>query len=77
MPTILRYKGFRFHFYSNEGHEPPHVHVRKAEDSCKFWLQPVELAYNTGMTSSVLSELETVVREHRDEFERKWHEYFG
>ena len=23
MPTIDRYKGFRFHFYTNEGHEPP------------------------------------------------------
>jgi hypothetical protein len=77
MPTILRYKGFRFHFYSNEGHEPPHVHIRRAHDSCKFWLNPVALAYNDGMRSSELRELERVVQEHRDEFESRWHEYFG
>jgi len=44
MPTIYRWNGFRFHFYSNEGREPPHVHVRRAEDSCKFWLNTVVLA---------------------------------
>lgn len=77
MPTIFRWKGYRFHFYSNEGHEPPHVHIRRAEDSCKFSLGPVELAYNDGMTSSEIHKLEEVVCEHRDEFEAKWHEYFG
>lgn len=77
VPTIFRYKGFRFHFYSNEGHEPPHVHIRKAENTCKFWLAPVALAYNDGISLAQLRELEQVVREHRDEFEQKWHEYFG
>jgi hypothetical protein len=28
MPTLLRIGSFRFHFYSDEGSEPPHVHVR-------------------------------------------------
>lgn len=77
MPTIFRYKGFRFHFYSNEGHEPPHVHIRKAENTCKFWLTPVALAYNDGMSPVQLRELEQVVQEHGHEFEQKWHEYFG
>jgi Domain of unknown function (DUF4160) len=29
MPAAFRYKGFRFHFYSNAGspREPVHVHV--------------------------------------------------
>ncbi len=49
MPTVYRYKGFRLHFYSNESDEPPHVHVRRGNDSCKFWLRPVRLAYNDGM----------------------------
>ena len=77
MPTIFRYKGFRFHFFSDEGTEPPHVHIRRAEDSCKFWLDPVELVYNDGMRSHEITELEGVVHEHRSEFLRKWHEYFG
>jgi hypothetical protein len=77
MPTIYRWKGFRFHFYSNEGNEPPHVHIRRGEDSCKFWLCPVSMVYNEGMRAGELRDLEQVVLEHRDEFERKWHEYFG
>lgn len=77
VPTIFRYKGFRFHFFSNEAHEPPHVHIRKAENTCKFWLTAVALAYNDGISPPQLRELEQVVREHRDEFEQKWHEYFG
>jgi hypothetical protein len=40
MPTILRIAGFRFFFFSNEGEEPPHVHVERAESVAKFWLQP-------------------------------------
>ena len=77
MPTIYRYKGYRFHFYSSEGTEPPHVHVRRAEDTCKFWLDPVELVYNDGLNSSELGEVESVIREHREEFLRAWNEYFS
>ena len=77
MPTIFRWLGFRFHFYSDEGHEPPHVHVRRDDDSCKFWLEPVSLAYNDGMKEHELTRLHAVAEEHREEFLRKWHEYFG
>jgi hypothetical protein len=27
MPTVFTKEGFRFHFYSNERNEPPHIHV--------------------------------------------------
>ncbi len=77
MPTIFRWLGFRFHFYSDEGHEPPHVHVRRGEDSCKFWLQPVSLACSDGINEHELTQLREVVAEHREEFLRRWHEYFG
>ena len=30
MPTVLRWEGYRAFFYSNEGSEPPHLHVRLA-----------------------------------------------
>ncbi|MHB8523801.1 MAG: DUF4160 domain-containing protein [Limisphaerales bacterium] len=46
MPTILRIGGFRFHFYSDGFNEPPHIHVRNADGECKFWLEPVVLAWN-------------------------------
>ncbi|MCF5762342.1 DUF4160 domain-containing protein, partial [Aeromonas veronii] len=42
MPVILRINGYRFFFYSNEGDplEPAHVHVSKAGNEAKIWLEP-------------------------------------
>jgi hypothetical protein len=40
MPTILYVQGWRFHFYSNEGNEPMHVHAEKGDAECKYWLYP-------------------------------------
>lgn len=48
MPTVLRVQGFRFHFWSHEPNEPPHVHVDQGGASAKVWLQPVTLASNAG-----------------------------
>ena len=42
MPTVLRIGSFRFHFYSDEGNEPPHMHVATPDGECKFWLKPNE-----------------------------------
>ncbi len=30
--------GWRLFFYANEGNEPIHVHCRKGEMECKYWL---------------------------------------
>ena len=38
MPTILLINGWRFVFYADEGKEPPHIHAKKAEKVCKYWL---------------------------------------
>jgi len=40
MPTVLRWRGYRFYFFSNEGHELPHIHVDRGGNSVKFWLEP-------------------------------------
>ena len=49
MPTVLYIMGWRF-FYANEGNEPIHIHCRKAEKECKYWLDTdnfdVEKAYS-------------------------------
>ena len=49
MPTVLRIGRFRFFFYSNENAEPPHIHVKAAENEAKFWLDPVDLAFSEGL----------------------------
>lgn len=48
MPTVLIIEGFRFFFFSNEGVEPPHIHVEKADAYAKFWLQPAQLVHSEG-----------------------------
>ncbi len=75
MPTLLRIDSFRFHFYSNEGSEPPHIHVRCANGEAKFWLIPVALANNQGVPEHDLREMERLVFEHKRLFIEKYNEY--
>jgi hypothetical protein len=77
MPTILRIGSLRFHFYSDEGIEPPHIHVRNAGSECKFWLDPVALARNRGVSPSDLREIERLVFEHQQTLIEKYYEYHG
>jgi hypothetical protein len=76
MPTVLRIDGYRFFFYSNEGTEPPHIHVQNAERLAKFWLDPIRLASNIGYNTKELKRIETILREHQAELLEAWHGYF-
>ncbi|MEO8813296.1 MAG: DUF4160 domain-containing protein [Caulobacteraceae bacterium] len=80
MPGIFRSRGFRFHFYSNEGdpREPLHVHVVKGAADAKFWLYPsVSVAYNRGFTSRTLAQLLEEIESRRGQIEKAWNEHFG
>ena len=76
MPTVLRLLGWRFHFYSDEGAEPPHIHVETSDGECKFWLSPVRLARSERVKPIELRRIETVVAEREQFFLEKWHGYF-
>lgn len=75
MPTILRVGAYRFHFYSDEGDEPPHIHVATPEGECKFWLEPVRLARNKGVAPVVVRDIEKLVYEHMPLLMEKYHEH--
>jgi len=77
MPAVLRVGRFRFFFFSNEGDEPPHIHVKAAEHEAKFWLDPVSLVANHGFRSRELSNIQSVIREHQMELLEAWHEHLG
>ena len=77
MPVALRVKGYRFFFFSLEGHEPPHIHVEQAERFAKFWLSPISLAKSRGFRSGELSEIQKIVEENRDTLLEKWNEHFS
>jgi hypothetical protein len=64
MPTVMRIGPYRFHFYSREGNEPPHVHVERDDMEAKFWLRPVALASNRGFAQAELARIERLVVEH-------------
>jgi hypothetical protein len=76
MPTVLRVGGHRFFFYSNEGNEPPHIHVQKAENYAKFWLQPVQLVESIGYSSKELRYVQDIIIEHSRLFLEAWYEHF-
>lgn len=76
MPTLLRWKGYRFFFYSADGWEPAHIHVVKDGKEAKLWLNDVSIAINMGYSR----ELGEIIRKTRDEravFMEAWNGYFG
>ena len=75
-PNIHREKGYRFFFFSEEGLEPPHIHVEKAGKVAKIWLDPISVAKNYGFTNKEMKYILSVVREHQKEFLERWNEYF-
>ena len=75
MPTVLQIGSFRFHFYSDEGNEPAHIHVRTPEGECKFWLEPsIILAGNRGVRPHDLREIEKLVFQHQQLLKGAFHE---
>ena len=76
MPTMLRFDGMRFFFFSDEGDEPPHVHVEKTECMAKYWLVPVLLESSRGCRPPDLTRIEAIVLDHVDSFLERWYEYF-
>lgn len=77
MPTVLRWRGFRFHFFSNEGSEPLHIHVEKGGAEAKYWLEPVALARNVGFSARELRELEQKITAEHAALKEAWNEYFN
>ena len=77
VPTVLLAEGCRFFFFSNEGTEPPHIHVEQGDGYAKFWLEPVELVDAVGMKTRELGRARLLVIQHRIDFREKWREYFG
>ena len=76
MPTIARVGPYRVFFFSNEGLEPPHIHIQRERSLAKFWLEPVALANATGFPARELRDLERLVVRNRVAWLEAWHEFF-
>ena len=78
MPSVERWRSYRFYFYSREPNEPLHVHVHVHVPvpargcTAKFWLRPVALVRNVGFTLKELAELLARVRQRQAALEEAW-----
>ncbi|HMQ64033.1 MAG TPA: DUF4160 domain-containing protein [Flavilitoribacter sp.] len=77
MPTVLNISGFRFFFYSNEGNEPPHIHVEKGDGYGKYWLEPLEKDYMKNFSPRDERKVDEIMQEQKVNFLNIWYDYFG
>jgi hypothetical protein len=77
MPTVLRDGPYAFLFYSMDGGEPKHIHVKRGKQDAKFWLEPISLARNKGFAEHELRSIERLVAKHHSQLMSAWDDYFG
>ena len=73
----MRIGAFRFFFYANENDEPPHVHVRAAENEAKYWLVPIGMAWNYGFNARELKQIERHLQDNLSYLTESWYAFFG
>ena len=76
-PKFRKEEGFVFKIYSNE-EERMHVHVVKAENEAKFWLEPtIELAENFGFNNKEIKKITKMVETYGNEFKQQFAAHIG
>ncbi|MEQ9091231.1 MAG: DUF4160 domain-containing protein [Balneola sp.] len=75
-PTVFRYKGYRFFFFSRE-EERIHIHVIHVEGEAKIWIEPkIELNKSIGLNSKQIKEILEQVELHQEEIIQTWNDHF-
>ncbi len=77
MPAIGDIGPYKLYFYSAEGSEPPHVHVRRGRATAKYWLTPVRLATSRHIPDHELRSLRKIVEDNEERIMEAWNEHFG
>jgi len=78
MPSAKGIPGpYRFFFYGFDCDEPMHVHVQREKMLCKFWLQPMHLARNSGFTPRELNTIRKLIERNSPKILEAWHEHCG
>ena len=79
MPTILIILGWRLFFYSNEGNELIHIHCRKEDMECKYWLDrdnfDIEEAFTYNMSAKDKRQIRKIIYDHFEYIEKQWDEF--
>lgn len=77
MPTLLRWNGYRFFFYSADVGEPAHVHVTKEGKEAKVWLHDASVAANFGFSAPEIGDIVRKTREMETAFREAWDDHFA
>jgi len=76
MPTVFKYDGYRFYFYSNE-HLPQHIHVENGDGYARVVLETLEVTDSYNLNSKELKKVVKLVQSNREKIEGAWNEYFN
>jgi hypothetical protein len=74
MPSRI-INGYKLQFYSADQHEPPHIHVVRAEKRAKVWLRDLSVAWDSGFSPRELNQVLDILREHQLEL-TEWYDGF-
>jgi hypothetical protein len=77
VPTVLRWGSYRAFFYSNEGTEPAHIHVRAGDKEVKIWIHDLAVAVNMGFATQEVGDIIRHLRASREQLLAAWNDYFG
>ena len=78
MPKILEVNGYKFYFWSEEGNELPHIHVRKGDGKAKIWLEPeIKWEYYKDFTVREQRDIRRLINKNYEYLINQWHEFFG
>ena len=76
-PKFKMEEGFIFEIYSNE-EERMHIHVEKAKNEAKFWLEPaIELVEIFGFNSKDVKKITKMVETYGNEFKQQFAAHIG
>jgi hypothetical protein len=82
MPVVFRSGAFTYFFYSNEGTEPVHIHVRKGDARspgavAKYWLDPLRCEYREGLNAAEVRRVEREILQNESRIRSAWDDHFG
>jgi hypothetical protein len=81
MPTILYMMGWRLFFYSGEQEEPIHIHAKKGDMDCKYWLDQelfeIRSSFEYNMSPRDVREIKKIIFQNFDYIISEWNKFHG
>ncbi len=76
MPTVFRYEGYRFFFFSDD-HLPRHIHIEKGDSYVRIELSNLKVTDSYHISRKEIRKLQKLVELKRDILKGAWDEYFS